>query len=51
VCWCVRLRLFLSQGEESVIEAPFQLGSVPAARTGDPGAAEDQPDPDANNVP
>lgn len=30
VCWCVRLRLFLSQGQESVAEAAFQLGSVPA---------------------
>jgi hypothetical protein len=28
VCWCVRLRLFLSQGQESVTETPFQLGNV-----------------------
>ena len=31
VCWCVRLRLFLPQGQESVAEAAFQLGSVPPA--------------------
>lgn len=37
VCWCVRLRLFLPQGQETVIEAPFQLGNVPAARSASPG--------------
>ena len=31
VCWCVRLRLFVPQGQESVVETSFQLGSVPAA--------------------
>ena len=31
VCWCVRLRLFLPQGQESVAEVPFRLGNVPAA--------------------
>lgn len=30
VCWCVRLRLFLPQGQEAVAEAPFRLGDVPA---------------------
>jgi hypothetical protein len=29
VCWCVRLRLFLPQGQESLAEVPFRLGSVP----------------------
>jgi hypothetical protein len=29
VCWCVRLRLFLPQGQE-VAEQAFRLGSVPA---------------------
>jgi hypothetical protein len=29
VCWCVRLRLFLPQGQEIVAEVPFRLGSVP----------------------
>ena len=31
VCWCVRLRLFLPHGQESVAETPFRLGSVPPA--------------------
>jgi hypothetical protein len=31
VCWCVRLRLFLPQGQESLAEVPFRLGSVPGA--------------------
>jgi hypothetical protein len=29
VCWCVRVRLFLPQGQESVAEVPFRLGSLP----------------------
>jgi hypothetical protein len=29
--WCVRLRLFLRRGRETVLEYPFTLGSVPAA--------------------
>jgi hypothetical protein len=29
ICWCVRLRLFLPQGQETVAEVAFQLGSVP----------------------
>ena len=29
VCWCVRLRIFLPQGQESLAEVPFRLGSVP----------------------
>jgi hypothetical protein len=28
VCWCVRLRLFLPQGQESLAEVPFRLGNV-----------------------
>jgi hypothetical protein len=31
VCWCVRLRLFLQQGQESLAEIPFRLGGVPPA--------------------
>jgi hypothetical protein len=31
VCWCVRLRLFLPQGKETVAEVAFRLGNVPAA--------------------
>lgn len=34
VCWCVRVRLFLPQAQETVAEAPFQLGSVAAAGLG-----------------
>lgn len=30
ICWCVRLRLFLPQGQESVHEVAFRLGDVPA---------------------
>jgi hypothetical protein len=29
ICWCVRLRIFLPQGQESLAEVPFRLGSVP----------------------
>jgi hypothetical protein len=32
VCWCVRVRLFLPQVQESVAEMPFQLGNVSPAR-------------------
>ena len=32
VCWCVRLRLFLPQGQESVAETPFRLGNVALRR-------------------
>ncbi len=31
VCWCVRLRLYLPHGQESLAETPFRLGSVPPA--------------------
>lgn len=31
ICWCVRLRLFLPQGQETVAEIPFRLGDVPVA--------------------
>jgi hypothetical protein len=29
ICWCVRLRVFLPHGQESVAETHFRLGSVP----------------------
>jgi hypothetical protein len=29
ICWCVRLRLFLPQGQEALTEVPFRLGNVP----------------------
>lgn len=31
VCWCARLRLFMSRGRQQVLEAPFRLGEVTAA--------------------
>jgi hypothetical protein len=33
VCWCVRLRLFLTTGQETVTEIPFHLGNVSALNT------------------
>jgi hypothetical protein len=30
VCWCVRVRLFIPQIQESLAEIPFRLGSVSA---------------------
>jgi hypothetical protein len=47
VCWCVRLRLYLSQGDESVIEVPFRLGNVPPARSNGTDAGVNQTDSDA----
>ena len=28
VCWCVRVRLFLPQGQEASADVPFRLGNV-----------------------
>jgi hypothetical protein len=42
VCWCVRLRLFLSQGQE-VAEQAFRLGSVPAGGLAPQDVASDEP--------
>jgi hypothetical protein len=50
ICWCVRLRLFLPQGQESMIEAPFRLGNVPAASDIGREAIEDPVDADAGNT-
>jgi hypothetical protein len=36
ICWCVRVRLFLPQGQETVAETEFRLGSVPAANSEPP---------------
>jgi hypothetical protein len=49
VCWCVRLRLFLPQGQESVIEAPFQLGNVPPAGSEPSVNGEDHPHADTDS--
>lgn len=40
VCWCVRIRLFLPQGQEVVAEIPFQLGDVPAPVAATPDETE-----------
>jgi hypothetical protein len=34
ICWSVRLRLFLAQGQESLAEVPFRLGSIPSRLQG-----------------
>lgn len=31
VCWCARLRIYPQQGPETLTEAAFRLGDVPAA--------------------
>src|SRR3954453_21203728 len=31
VCWCVRVRVFMPQGQETMTEATFRLGDVPGA--------------------
>ncbi len=32
ICWCVRLRVFLTQGQETMSEVPFRLGDVSTAQ-------------------
>ncbi|WP_425398430.1 hypothetical protein [Aeoliella sp.] len=32
VCWCARLRLFMSRGRQQVLEVPLKLGEVAPAR-------------------
>jgi hypothetical protein len=36
ICWCVRIRVFLSQGQESVTEMPFSFGNVPPGQIEQP---------------
>ena len=36
VCWCVRIRVFLSQGQETVTEIPFRFGNVPTGQIEQP---------------
>ena len=31
ICWCVRVRVFLTQGRETMSETAFRLGDVPTA--------------------
>lgn len=40
ICWCVRLRVFLRNGQEVVEEQPFQLGEVPRPPKIQPQATE-----------
>lgn len=32
ICWCVRLRVFLTSGKELLAEVPFQLETTPPAK-------------------
>ena len=43
VCWCVRIRVFLSQGQETVTEMPFRFGNVPAGQIEQPIAESTNP--------
>ncbi|HEX5470639.1 MAG TPA: hypothetical protein VFW73_02075 [Lacipirellulaceae bacterium] len=36
VCWCVRVRVYTLQGQESVSEAAFRLGEVPPGQIEQP---------------
>jgi hypothetical protein len=36
VCWCIRVRVFLSQGQETLAEVPFTFGNVPAGQIEQP---------------
>ncbi len=38
ICWCVRVRVFLSQGQETVSEMAFSFGNVPAGEIQQPVA-------------
>lgn len=42
VCWCARLRLFLSRGRQQVFEASFRLGDVAPARPPGVGLTSDE---------
>lgn len=38
VCWCVRVRMFISPGQETVSETAFRLGEVPPGEIQQPVA-------------
>jgi hypothetical protein len=42
VCWCVRLRLSLLHGQESLTEVAFRLGDVPSAGISQQAATENE---------
>jgi hypothetical protein len=50
ICWCVRLRLFGSQGQESLVEVPFRLGSVPATCGAMRESTDDLPDATSDDL-
>ncbi len=41
VCWCVRIRVFLPQGQETLSEVVFRLGDVPTAALMSTSATEE----------
>jgi hypothetical protein len=48
VCWCARLRIFLPQGQESVVEVPFRLGNIPAPRIDEQGVSSEASESKSN---
>jgi hypothetical protein len=33
ICWCVRVRVFVTRGKDLTLETPFQLGTVPTPQS------------------
>ena len=33
ICWCVRVRVFVTRGKDLTLEVPFQLGTVPTPQS------------------
>ena len=48
IYWCVRMRLFLNRGRETVAEQRFQLGNVPTAHAVIESSGSDNRQPPAN---
>ncbi len=42
ICWCVRLRLSLPAGQQSLTEVAFRLGNVPPASIAEEASVESQ---------
>jgi hypothetical protein len=47
VCWCVRLRLSLLHGQESLTEVAFRVGDVPAGKSQE--SSDENQEPEAGN--
>src|SRR5438067_986702 len=45
VCWCVRVRVFMPLGQETMTEATFRLGDVPPAEIAAAGSTENAESP------